>query len=70
MSEAEDPEILFEVRGGLAVEVPVRIGLRSDEAAEVLSGLEDGEEVIVGKEARDLAPGTPVREHPLEAPPA
>ncbi len=38
---------LFVIRGGVAVRTPVKIGLSSFEEAEVLSGLMEGDEVIV-----------------------
>lgn len=49
------------VREGVVVAVPVRIGIVSDESAEVLAGLEPGELVIVGEAAQTAAPGMPVR---------
>ncbi|HBZ68556.1 MAG TPA: hypothetical protein DEP35_01890 [Deltaproteobacteria bacterium] len=52
------------VRDGLAVPVPVRIGIATEEAVEVLSGLEAGTEVIVGEGARTIAPGMRVRAQP------
>ena len=39
------------MREGLAVAVPVRIGIVSEEVAEVLAGLEVGDRVIVGEAA-------------------
>ncbi len=59
-SEAARTRVLV-VRDGLAVAVPVSIGLVSETHAEVLSGLEAGMEVIVGKAAHELAPGMSVR---------
>jgi len=38
---------LFVIRGDVAVRTPVKIGLSSFEEAEVLSGLMEGDEVIV-----------------------
>jgi len=52
------------VRDGLAVAVPVRIGITTEEAVEVLAGLEAGTEVIVGEAARTIAPGMRVRAQP------
>lgn len=45
------------VRDGRAVAVPVRLGIVSNEVAELLSGLEAGEPVIVGGAAQTIAPG-------------
>ena len=59
-TEAGQTSVLI-VRGGEAVEVPVRLGIFSEDAAEVLSGLDEGAVVLVGDAARELAPGTPVR---------
>lgn len=58
-SEAGRTSVLV-VRGGKAIEVPVRLGIVSEDAIEVLSGLDEGGEVIVGEAALDLAPGTAV----------
>ncbi len=49
------------VRDGLAVAVPVELGLVSTESAEVLRGLEPGQHVIVGEAAQTIAPGMAVR---------
>jgi RND family efflux transporter MFP subunit len=49
------------VEDGRAVAAPVEIGIVSEEDAEVLSGLAEGDEVIVGKEAGIIAPGMKVR---------
>ena len=49
------------VQAGHAVAVPIRLGIVSEEVAEVLSGLEPGDRVIVGDAARTVAPGMPVR---------
>jgi membrane fusion protein (multidrug efflux system) len=68
-SEAGRTSVLV-LRGGRAVEVPVRIGLTSEDEVEVLSGLEPDEEVIAGRAARSLAPGTPVRALPGRGPSA
>jgi RND family efflux transporter MFP subunit len=57
------------VRDGRAVALPVRIGLVSESAAEVLEGIEEDETLIVGETARTIAPGMPVRvRKPAEAP--
>jgi len=61
----EDGETrVLTVRDGLAVSVPVRIGITTEEAVEVISGLEAGTEVIVGEAARTIAPGMRVRAQP------
>jgi RND family efflux transporter MFP subunit len=53
---------VLSVRDGRAVAVPVTLGVVSTESAEVLSGIEEGERVIVGEEAQTVAPGMAVRE--------
>jgi len=58
-SEAGRTSVLV-VRDGKALEVPVRLGIVSEDAVEVLSGIDEGEEVIAGEAAHDLAPGTSV----------
>jgi membrane fusion protein, multidrug efflux system len=61
----EDGETrVLTVRDGLAVPVPVRIGITTEDAVEVISGLEAGTEVIVGEAARTIAPGMRVRAQP------
>jgi multidrug efflux pump subunit AcrA (membrane-fusion protein) len=55
------------VREGRAEAVPVEIGIVSRESAEVLSGIEPGERVIVGSEAQIVAPGMQVRMRPETA---
>ena len=62
-SEAGRTSVLV-VRDGEALEVPVRLGIVSEDAIEVLSGIDEGEEVIVGEEARGLAPGISVSPRP------
>lgn len=49
------------VRDGRAVAVPVEIGLTSEQAAEVLRGVDVGDQVLVGEAARSIAPGMRVR---------
>lgn len=49
------------VRDGRAESVAVRLGVVSENEAEVLSGLDADSEVIVGSAARELAPGMAVR---------
>ena len=68
---SEDGETrVYVVQGGLAVAVPVKIGVTGDRTAEVLSGVEEGAEVIVGESARTVAPGMRVRSKPAEGAPA
>ena len=49
------------VSDGRARSVPVRLGVVSPEAAEIRTGLEPGQRVIVGDEAQTIAPGMRVR---------
>jgi membrane fusion protein (multidrug efflux system) len=49
------------VRDGKAVAVPIDVGLASGGVAEVLRGVDEGEEVVVGDAARTIAPGMNVR---------
>jgi len=59
---SEDGESrVYVVREDRAVPVPVRLGLGSETAVEVLSGVEAGEHVIVGEAGRQVAPGMRVR---------
>jgi RND family efflux transporter MFP subunit len=55
------------VEDGRAVAAPVQIGIVTGDDAEVLSGLAEGDEVIVGKEAGIIAPGMEVRPIPSAA---
>jgi len=58
----EDGETrVFAIENGVAVARPVRLGVVTEEAAQVLSGVAPGEEVIVGESARTIAPGMQVR---------
>ncbi|NNL65629.1 MAG: efflux RND transporter periplasmic adaptor subunit [Myxococcales bacterium] len=50
------------LRDGLAEAVPVVLGAISSDRVEVLSGVAEGERVIVGEEAQIVAPGMSVRE--------
>jgi membrane fusion protein (multidrug efflux system) len=52
---------LLVVRGGRATAVPVDVGVVSEQAAEILQGVEDGAEVLIGESARTIAPGMRVR---------
>jgi len=49
------------VRDGRAVAVPVEVGLTSEQSAEILRGVDAGEQVLVGEAARSIAPGMRVR---------
>jgi len=55
------------VRGGRAAAVPIEIGITSPDAVEVLSGVADGDEVLVGEAARTIAPGMAVTVVPAAA---
>jgi RND family efflux transporter MFP subunit len=55
---------LMVVRGDRVEAVPVELGLVSEEAAEVLSGVGVGDEIVVGDAARTIAPGMRVRAAP------
>jgi membrane fusion protein (multidrug efflux system) len=61
---------LLVVRDDTAVAVPLEVGLVSEEAAEVLRGVAEGDEVIVGDAARTIAPGMRVRVAPASSAPA
>lgn len=50
------------LRDGRAEAVPVELGVVTPDAAEVRSGLQDGDRVIVGEAARTLAPGVRARD--------
>jgi RND family efflux transporter MFP subunit len=58
------------VRDGRAVAMPLEVGLVSEEGTEVLEGLNEGDEVIVGAAARTIAPGMRVRSVPGDGGPA
>jgi membrane fusion protein (multidrug efflux system) len=49
------------VRDGVAEAVPVELGLGTETFVEVLAGLAEGDEVVVGDAARTIAPGMRVR---------
>lgn len=49
------------VRDGRVEAVTVEIGLTSEEAAEVLRGVDVGDQILVGEAARSIAPGMRVR---------
>lgn len=52
---------VYSIENGVAVAVPVRLGVVTEETVQVLSGLEAGDEIIVGDSARSVAPGMRVR---------
>jgi membrane fusion protein, multidrug efflux system len=58
------------VREGIAEAVPVEIGLGTEALVEVLRGLAEGDEVLVGHAARTIAPGMRVRAAGAPAPAA
>lgn len=55
---------VFTVRDGLAVAVPVRLGIVSEDQVEVLGGLRVDTPVVVGEAAQKLADGMRVRAAP------
>jgi len=55
------------VDDGRAVASPVELGIVSGETAEIVSGLAEGDEIIVGKEAGIIAPGMKVRPMPSDS---
>lgn len=60
------PRLLM-VRDGVAVAVPVELGVASEDTVEILRGAALGDEVVVGDAARALAPGMRVSvENPPE----
>jgi len=52
------------VRDGHAVATPVKVGIVGEDVVEVIRGLREGDEVIVGEAARTLGPGMRVRATP------
>jgi RND family efflux transporter MFP subunit len=61
---------VYTVQGGRAVAVPVQLGIVSEDAAEVLTGVRVDHEVIIGEAAQAIAPGMRVKvvnEPPSEA---
>jgi RND family efflux transporter MFP subunit len=67
----EDGETrVLAVREGRAVPVAVELGVSTEETAEVIAGLESGEEIVVGDSARTLAPGMRVRAVEADGKPA
>jgi RND family efflux transporter MFP subunit len=52
---------VLSVKDGRAVAAPVKVGIVGEMVAEVLGGIAEGDEVIVGKAARTLGPGMRVR---------
>jgi len=55
------------VRDGRAAAVPIEIGITSPDAVEVLSGVTEGDQVLVGEAARTIAPGMAVTVVPAAA---
>jgi membrane fusion protein (multidrug efflux system) len=49
------------VRDGHAVATPIKVGIVSEDVVEVIRGLREGDEVIIGEAARSLGPGMRVR---------
>jgi RND family efflux transporter MFP subunit len=49
------------VKEGRAVSTPVSVGIVSEDSVEVLRGVREGDEVVVGEAARTLGPGMRVR---------
>ncbi|HSP98236.1 MAG TPA: efflux RND transporter periplasmic adaptor subunit [Candidatus Dormibacteraeota bacterium] len=58
------------VRDGIAEAVPVEIGLGTEAVVEVVRGLAEGDEVLIGRAARTIAPGMRVRAAGAPAPAA
>ena len=58
------------VRAGRAEAVPVEIGLGTDTVVEIVRGVAEGDEVVVGDDARTIAPGMRVRAAAAPAPAA
>jgi len=52
---------VLSVKDGRAVEAPVTVGIVGEDVVEVLGGIREGDEVIVGEAARTLGPGMRVR---------
>lgn len=52
---------VLRVQEGRVVEVPVELGRISEREAEVVSGLQSGDDIIVAPAASSVRPGTPVR---------
>jgi HlyD family secretion protein len=55
--------VLFAIRDGRAVEVPVARGIELGDLVAITGGVQPGEKAVL-KPAADLAPGTPVRVEP------
>lgn len=62
LHERDGQSYVWVARDGVAEEVPVTVGLRSESAAEIVSGLEAGDRVIAGpgNALRDMQAGTRV----------
>lgn len=52
---------VYTIENGIVVAVPVRLGVVTEDAVQVLSGVEPGDEIITGESARTIAPGMRVR---------
>jgi HlyD family secretion protein len=59
----KEAEGVFVIRDGKAAFLPVKTGIAGEKFFEVLSGVKDGDEVIVGpfNSVRDLKDGDPVK---------
>ena len=70
--QRKELEGVFVVRSNVAEFVPVKTGIAGDKYFEVLSGLKEGDQVIVGpfSSVRDLADGSPVKVEALKRPTA
>jgi multidrug efflux pump subunit AcrA (membrane-fusion protein) len=55
------------VRDGIATLATIEVGLISENAVEVLAGLREDDEVVVGDAARKLGPGMRVRVRDVRA---
>jgi RND family efflux transporter MFP subunit len=58
---SEGAVFVFRILDGVAERVPVRVGIVGAREVEVLDGLAEGDEVVVGEVVARLTPGTPVR---------
>lgn len=58
---------IYTIENGLAVAVPVRLGIVTEDTIQVLSGVEPGAEIVAGDAARTIAPGMRVRARAIAA---